>query len=151
MATVCPVHHCVLGTWDCFLYHSKYVVKRVELSYLFPPLLPTFQVRSLRPTHLADLSAMRKREEPYQNYHPVSRRLWAASSTSASLCLLFLEIVIITPLLALPRLPGLRPNWILEVGIPHWAILHIGTHSHTGAHEGLTIASEILTSLVSAL
>lgn len=151
MATVCPVHHCVLGTWDCFLCYRKYVVKHVELSYLFPPLLPTFQVRSLRLTHLADLSALRKREEPYQNYHPVSRRLWAASSTYASLFLLFLEIVILTPVLALPRLPGLRPSWMLEVGIPYWAILHIGTHSHTGAHEGLTIASEILTSPVSPL
>lgn len=94
---------------------------------------------------------MRKREEPYQNYHPVSRRTWAASSTYASLCLLFLEIVIITPVLALPRLPGLRSNWMLEVGVLYWAILHIGTHSHTGAHEGLTIASEILTSPVSPL
>ena len=38
-AAICPIHHCVLGTWGCALHYSKYVIKHVDLfiSTSFPP------------------------------------------------------------------------------------------------------------------
>lgn len=132
------------GTWVWFLRYSKYVIKHVELMYSFLLL----SLSRLGHWGCLALSICLRWENGRSHISELSPCLWEIVGSFLYLCQLLSTLswnCHNNPCPVPSQAAGLKANQMLEVDIPSWAVLPICTYSHTGAHEGLTVAFEILT------